>query len=319
MSSADVLQLPSARYAHLQPLTHALVELVTRGELKFPDEPPRMVIDFIDDKDQHEYRIDGVKVPSVTTILDAIEPKPALTWWGFRVGLAAVQYALVNGDLSTAALLAWDPSVTIKPAEAPEGHPDIVMRGKGKRAKPKSRLENLAQDLKLDTYNRMREKGTIGTSIHVAAEKLGLEEVIPTIEDFPEADRGYVQALARYHVDQEPEIVEQEVIVASKRFGFAGRFDKLVRMPDDTLRFRDFKTSGGVYSSHDLQVCLYDLAWRDMGKPQVDGFDVVHLRPDGTYEIVPLVGNRADALVALLDFRQRNDRERRLKAIGRKA
>jgi hypothetical protein len=315
VSTHEVLQLPNARYSHVQAVVRALAELVDRGQLLFPDEPPRMVIDYDDAK--HEYKIDGVKVPSVTTILDAIEPKPALQWWSFRVGLAAVLQALVEDKLSTGTLLSWDPSVVIKPAEH-EGHADIVWRGKGKRAKLKSRLEVLIQDLKLDPYNKMRERGTVGDSIHAAAEQLGITETIPTIGNFPEADRGFVQALARYWVEQEPEVEQQEVIVASKRFGFAGRFDKIVRTPGGQRRFRDYKTSGGVYSSFDKQVSLYDLANRDMGDARpVDGFDVVHLRPDGTYAVIPLSCDPADALVALLKFHQDRDLHARVKALGR--
>ena len=60
-----------------------------------------------DDK-AHKYWIDGVEVPSVSTILDATLPKPALTWWGFRVGMAAVAEFCKLGKVSWPTLCSLD-------------------------------------------------------------------------------------------------------------------------------------------------------------------------------------------------------------------
>lgn len=302
-----------SRYDHLADIVEGLAELVGHGTLFF-DKPPTMVVDYDDAK--HSYKIDGAKVPSATTILDATEPKPALQWWGFRVGMAAVLDLVQNRDLSMAMVQTWDPDFIVKPIDP--DHPDAVWRGKGARRKLKSACEVAVQEVKTDPYNRKAIKGTLGDSIHKMAETTALTGEIPDIDGFPEADQGYVQAFAKYFVTHEPEVELQEVIVASKRFGFAGRFDCVVRTLDGRRGMRDYKTSGGVYSSFDKQLSLYDIGWLESGQAPLDFHEVVHLRPDGTYEIVPLAVDHADALVALLKLVQDADLAERLKALGRK-
>lgn len=294
----------------------ALHELSITGEVVIDPPPDRFRIDYDDAK--HEYKIDGQDVPGVTGILDATEPKPALTWWGFRVGMSAVVRLLAESKLNPMTLSAFEVAPIVKPA-LHEGHPDIVVRGKGKSRKLKSKLEVLAQEVKQDPFNIKEERGTVGTSIHVAAEELQITGIIPSLSDFPEEDRGYLQALARYWLDQEPKIEAQELIVGSKRFGYAGRFDKIVQLPSGQRRMRDYKTSGGVYSSFDKQLALYDLAYRELGGSPVDGHDVVHLRPDGTYSVIPMSPSPQDALVAIVKFHTDRALAARLKTLGREA
>jgi len=305
---------PGNRYDYLRHLLDGFGELLRHGQLSFPEPGTVVPINIEFFESNHRYKIDGEWVVAVSTVLDDTEVKDALTWWGFRIGMGAIVELLQLSDVSTAELLTtrWKP--VVKPAEA-DGEPEVGRYGK--QSKLKSHLEWKAQQRRLDPMSVMKAKGTIGTSMHVAAETLTDSGEIPDVMDFPEDDRGFLQGLARYWIDQEPEVLMKEVIVGSKRFGYAGRFDKIVRTPNGQIRMRDYKTSGGVYSSFDRQLSLYDLAYREMAGEPLDGHDIVHLRPDGTYEVIPVTVDHQDALAALLKRAADKDLYSRIKKLGR--
>lgn len=277
-------------------------------------------VDYDDAK--HAYKLNGEKVDSVTQILDKGEPKPALTWWGFRVGMAGVLRALAENHVSLGALTAWEWEPVISPQRFP-GHPDLEHRP-GRN--PRTQLEKLVVGGMAHSPNHIKEeKGTLGTSVHNAAEELGLTGRVPALDPFPESDRGYIQALARFWVDQDPEVELMEVIVASWTHRFAGRFDLIAKTPAHGRARFDYKTAGGIYASNDVQMSGYDLAQAEMyattGDERfapVDGSYLVHLMPTGAYEVVPATVNHADFLGELVAVRQRQDRDARIKALGRK-
>ena len=273
---------------------------------------PNVVVDYDDAK--HEYKINGEKVPSVTKILDETMPKPALAWWSFRIGIAGIIRAIADSQVTTGQLMAWAWEPIISPAKFTE-HPEVHV---DQRGKAKHEAEKLMMAMKHHPNAIKEEKGSIGTSIHVAAEKLAMTGSVPTIEDFPEDDRGYVQALARWYMAAEPEFEHIEVIAASPTFKYAGRFDGIAKLKGTPGRsMLDYKTSGGVYDSFDVQLSGYDLAWLEMGNEPLQGHFIIHLRPDGTYEQVPVTIDHADFLVQRLALEQGASRAARVKALGR--
>jgi hypothetical protein len=306
---------PGQRYDWMSNILTGLQELADYGEILLPDEPPRMEIEFFESN--HRYKINGDWVLAVSTILDDVEPAPAVQWWAFRIGMAAIVDLVQQSKLSFGEITSLEYKPIIKPNLYGPEHPMFGLYGK-KRDKLKTHLEALVQQERLDPYSVMKHRGTIGTSVHHGAETLQETGEVPDIGDYPEEDRGFIQALAKYWLDQDVEVEAQEVIVASQRFGYAGRFDKIVRLKNGARRMRDYKTSSGVYAKFDKQLTLYDLAYLEMGGEPLDGHDVVHLKPDGTYEIVPLVIDPVHALTALLkragDVQLRED----LKPLGRK-
>jgi hypothetical protein len=306
-------------YLELRGVIEGIAQLYTHGSLIFPEKAEPIMVEF--NESNHRYKIDGAEVPSVTTILDLTEVKAALTWWGFRVGLAMAIRAVQANKVSLGQLQSWSWEPVLKPAlYYAEGHPDVTVDPtKRGQPKPKHAIEHAAMDMRHHPNAIKEDRGSVGTSVHVAAEVLQLTGQVPDIGDFPEADRGYIQALAAYYLEQEPETEAQEVIVASRRFAYAGRFDTITRTLQGERRMRDYKTSGGVYSSFDKQLALYDIAYLEMGGEPVDGHDVVHLRPDGTYVIVPMVVDHMDALAALLKHRTDKILKTRLKREGRDA
>lgn len=272
--------------------------------------PERMEVEYNDAN--HRYKINGEFVPSITTVLDKTLSKPALTWWGFRVGLAGISRAMAENRLNVGVVASWDWENILKPL--PDHEQTIV----DKNGKPKSPLEKLMIEIRHHPNAIKDDRGTVGTSIHNGAETLAITGMVPKIDGFPEADRGYVQALARWYIDHDPEFEELEVIRASWQFAYAGRFDAVIRHGAQRRRAMiDYKTSGGVYDSFDKQLSGYDLAYLECGGQPLDDHFVVHLRPDGTYEMVPVTIDHADFLVERLAMEQREDALRRIKALGR--
>jgi hypothetical protein len=269
-------------------------------------------IDYDDPK--HRYHLNGVEVPSVTKVLETL-PKPALTWWGYRVGMAGIIRAFAENRLSLALLQSWEWEPVIKPALYLD-HPDIELNPRTK--KPRSAIEALLGEIRHHPNAIKDDKATIGTSIHKAAEDLGITGQVPDVDEFPEDDRGYLQALARFWIAMDPEVVHQEVIVASWTHQYAGRFDLEARTKAHGYARYDFKTSGGIYSEYDVQMSGYDLASTEMGREPVEGNYLVWLQPTGDFEVVPTTTSHADFLVELVAMRQRADRDRRVKALGRK-
>lgn len=253
----------------------------------------------------------------MTTIGDETTPKPALTWWGMRVGFAAVCKLLQSTDnpLSHVVLLnqVYDELVSGIPVNGPS-----VWRGKGANRKHKTELEAIILDAKLSTNHIKDEAADQGTLLHDAITKVGVDDELPDILDFAVAQRPYVQGFSRWWLDQEPKFHRQEIIVASHRHAFAGRFD--LELETDTpkpkccpLELWDFKTSKGVYESHFEQLDLYEegaLAIGDIDKPY-SRKGIIHLRADGNYRLYesPNPDRRAAlASVELYHARQINKR-----------
>lgn len=265
------------------------------------------------DDDKHAYTLDGVKVPGVTTIIDECTAKPALPWWGMRVGLAG--FARLMESLNSAG---WAELATANTYEevlsgVPHESRQYFGQNDPKRKKPKTLVEKLIIEQRLSTNHVKEEAGDRGTFIHNAAEKLGLGMGVAEVHDLvPEEHWGYAAGLFDWWLDHEPEFLEQEIIVGSRAHQYCGRFDCVVRYNagphKGKIVLADFKTSKRVYYSHLVQLDAYDLAYEEMrleppgwraqypgeggyGSEAVwPGFDdrhVIHLPATGRYGIQP--------------------------------
>lgn len=140
------------------------------------------------------------------------------------------------------------------------------------------------------------EASTRGTSIHDAAEHLANTGRAPSLLDFPEPDRGYVQALAGWWLSARPAKIATEVIVASLQHGYAGRFDLLADIGGRRCLV-DFKTSKRLYPREMFaQLEAYEGASQECGHPPTDARLVVRLGEDGDYEVGESCASFADFL-----------------------
>lgn len=210
---------------------------------------------FFVNRKKYRYRIDGKPAVSVTEILDVVFGDGkfgAGAWWG--------QQSALNG----AAWLAGEGFVV--PWSDPQAVLDLLKKHR--------KTTNHARD---DAADR-------GSAVHEAAERWAREQIVPNPVDYPPEQRGYLRALARFMIEQQPEFLATEVVVGSGEWLYAGTYDARVQM-DGRVGIIDWKTSKRVYLSHLFQVRAYDEAAQECGADPADFRAVVHLGAEGAYEI----------------------------------
>jgi hypothetical protein len=119
-------------------------------------------------------------------------------------------------------------------------------------------------------------KGNIGTSVQGA---------VPDLADFPEEQRGYIQAICGWWLDDQPEAVDQEFIVAHPTLDYAGRVDLLVEIKGEKWLV-DLKTSNKLSPKFHHQMGLYALAMDACGIGRPDRLALLHAMPDGEWLFV---------------------------------
>ena len=221
--------------------------------------------------------------PGVTTILGETEPKDALGWWGMRVGMAAAVRMMREVSWAQVANCA-DPAHIVDVALL-TAEEQYFSKSDRRKEKPKSMIEKWTVDNKVSVNHLKDEAADRGTSVHAVLEALALDRV-PSIDEFPVEQHGWVAGVNQWWLDQDPEILESELIVGSRLHWFAGRFDAIVRYPDGRRVLLDLKTSKWVYRSHAKQLAMYELAHLEMGGEPVDAKEVLQVSRDGSYQLV---------------------------------
>lgn len=230
------------------------------------------------------YLIDGERVPSVTTILRVLD-KPALVHWAWMLGVQGGLEVVGSG---------------LKPSTVEEMKSAVITRGWA--------------------HWLVRDAGGLrGRQLHKALETLIVHGDVPKLSSFDEDRRGYVQALARWWIDNDPDVVLAEQKVASKNHWFAGRLDLVIRKVVDgreRLVVTDIK-SGKVdaktgkprppYTEAHFQVGGgYRLALAEtFGVPLADAdFDaeIVNICPDGQYLVTPAAATPGDFVAVLAAY-----------------
>ncbi len=226
------------------------------------------------------YTWDGIRYWSVTTIIDAGVPKPALINWAKRV---TAEYAV-------------DKYKSL----------GVILDDAG--------WEGAVDWLKDASYREMKRAGNLGTLVHDFAEAYVLGTPMPPA---PDDVAPYLAQFVRFLDDYEPVFEAVEAPVISKSQRWAGTLDAILtiereRFDDAALRIWDmpnrdgfvgdrlrllvdYKTGKGVYPEVALQLAGYRYADTFLGgpdasettMPQVDGCAVLHLREDG-YDLIPI-------------------------------
>lgn len=213
------------------------------------------------------YTVNGVKVPSVTTVLGAtVDKGGALSWWAQTMTLENIS------ELSKRSI------------GVPLGNP-VAM------------LEKLKAE-KLTVNHRRESAADRGSAIHRAAELWAQEQVVPNPDDYPEEYRGYIKALVGFLVAHRPEFLATEAVVGSAEYGYAGTYDARLRI-DDRVGIVDYKTSKGVYTDHHVQLAAYELAAVECGAEPTDFQAVIHLGADGNWDVEKCVASPNQFLSAL--------------------
>jgi hypothetical protein len=200
---------------------------------------------------------DGVRceLPSVTTILSKVVPKPSLLRWyeaqGAEVAVALERVGALQG---------------IPPAECV-----TTLRGLGYGAEAVAKLS-----------------AGRGTAIHTILERFLRYGEMPELSNYPQDWHGFIFALMRflstYHVVPDEDGIER--LVAHPELGYAGRLDARVHI-DNVSALLDLKTNtrGSVYAEHHLQTIAYAMADAACGASPPASILILALGHDGRYEI----------------------------------
>lgn len=125
-----------------------------------------------------------------------------------------------------------------------------------------------------------------------AERTLALEEMPG---DVKQAELAFDQFVT-WWIETQPELVEAEDLIYSKKHNVSGTFDALIKI-DGKLIMADWKTSTaskskaaaapqGIYYSYFIQSALYAMAWHEMGHEMVDDISIVSCRKDGGFDVI---------------------------------
>jgi hypothetical protein len=258
--------------------------------------PSGVVVEFWDETgvdglpQQRRYSYDGQKLVSISTVANVYD-KPALPGWAAKVTVEGVSRLL---DV-------FGPEALYSP----------------------ERIRELLRDQGLDHDSVRDQAAERGTAAHDAFLHLLRDGKIPTLSEYPEEWRPYIQAGVRFVLDEEPEVIDCEQIVASVEHGFAGRYDLFARFPKREGRTGrvDFKTvtewkygrprkDGSCdllppYPEHVSQTEGYEIAAVESGMEPSDFRGVVRLGPDGEYDFTESWAEPQHFLGDLASYRNR--------------
>ena len=211
------------------------------------------------------YRVNGEKLPSVTTVTGQFE-KPGLQWAAEKLTVAGCVALAHDGELPL----------------------DVMgclsrLRARGLRFR--------------QIWDRKAERGHLAHGDLVAYATGG---ELPDILSVPPEERGFLQGVAAFQSDHAPEVLYSELIVASPRYGFAGRLDSLLRLRGrDGVGLLDLKTTESIpryadgspkppYLENILQVSGYHMAAIESGYPAADWAAVLRVEASGEYVLTEI-------------------------------
>lgn len=208
----------------------------------------------------HRYKIDGRWAIGVTTALKGI-PKDALTGWAARM---VANHVAENIHDVKRMLDSGGPGPTV----------------------------NFLKEL---PFQKRNDAAVRGTEVHALAERYIKGEEIEVAENV----EPYVQGYADFIRDWNPTTVHEELVVASRQYGYAGTLDSIQDIPGIGRCLVDYKTSNYVVGEHALQVAAYrhaevylDSEGGEYPMLPVDRTFILHIKPN-EYALVPVQSDEA--------------------------
>lgn len=178
------------------------------------------------------------------------------------------------------------------------------------------------------TFEDLRDaKAEVGTAVHeLALGALARGEAVPDYSALSQDEAGYVEGMVDFWLDHDPVPTHVEQVVADPDvLGVAGRFDLRAELTSkcgkDTCPCRhggmamiDAKTSKWIFESPHAQIAGYRHLAEVCGLGETDWGAILHLRPDGTYELIEAQADTDDFLGAVGVYRSKAAIKRRVNA-----
>lgn len=217
---------------------------------------------------------------SVTTVLGGGLPKPALLPWGIKA-------------TATAAVAEAERVAAMVRAAGDDPCP-CAMRCHDEKERCSASCEALVSVigwLKGAPYRQRERAADLGSLVHARIEALILGQPQPPA---PPVAAGFLAAFDAFLADWSPEFLAAEMTVYSRSAAYAGTLDWIARIPGLGVVLGDTKTGRSVYADAALQLTAYRRAefagmpdGTEAPMPETDLAAVLHLRPDGTYSLLP--------------------------------
>jgi hypothetical protein len=154
-----------------------------------------------------------------------------------------------------------------------------------------------------------------GTAVHDALAAYCESGKIPRLADYSDEVRGYVQGVAAWILEAQPEPCMVEQIIGSPIHGYAGRFDLIANIRGVRC-LCDLKTGSrsGAYPEAHLQLAGYEIAFAECQIPDVDARYVIEVTENGDFRAVEGVGRAEDFLAVLSAHRAVSEAKKAIKA-----
>ncbi len=157
----------------------------------------------------------------------------------------------------TYALNQWGKRMVIKGITL---RPDLRALAAATPLEDRDTLNKIADDAEAAAGAKI--SATLGTARHALTELYDRGQELPPLEEAEERDLAAYQALlAETGITVLPNMIERTVVVPE--YGVAGTFDRIVKMPDGTLRIADLKTGKDLsygWGEICIQEAIYQMA-----------------------------------------------------------
>lgn len=138
--------------------------------------------------------------------------------------------------------------------------PDLRALAAATPLEDRETLNKVAEDAKTAAGNKV--SANLGTARHALTERMDRGQSLPPLEPDEEMDlAAYRAVLAQEGIEILPDMIERCVFLPD--FGVAGTLDRIVRMPDGSLRIADLKTGKDLsygWGEISIQLKIYQLA-----------------------------------------------------------
>ena len=198
--------------------------------------------EFTFDEASHTYRLDGVKMTGVTTILQVIA-KPMLIPWAVKM---CTEHIMSNCEKSDDKWLV---------------------------------SEEELEEAKVAHRKKKEKAGDVGTLVHDAVEDYVKNGSIP---ELPENVMIMFNEFKSWYDEGNYTLVESEKKLYSEKHFYAGTVDLVIEDKEGKRFVADIKTSGGVYPEYYAQMGGYHIAYDEMGNEHpISGYIIIHIPKTG--------------------------------------
>lgn len=155
-------------------------------------------------------------------------------------------------------------------------------------------------------HNDVRDDAAArGTNVHKhALHALATGRPVPAFDDLSVEEVGYAKGVAGWWLDEQPDVIASEFLVADLDLRVAGRPDLLCRLSDGRLAVVDAKTSGFIPSKFAVQLSAYAHLALVSGYEAPEVGVILQVAEDGAHTAIPVDLDHEDFLAALDVYRR---------------